>query len=97
LSSEPSPLPSDELTVKAAELQVRKLEAAKAMAALSSPWWRRADPLVLAIFAGVLTLLGNMIVTILNNYSNLSQEHLKAKDDFDLERATFISSSMLVC
>ena len=87
MSSEPSPLPSDELAVKAAELQVRKLEAAKAMAGLSSPWWRRADPVVLAILAGVLTLLGNMIVTILNNYNNLSQEHLKATDDFALEQA----------
>jgi kumamolisin len=87
LSSEPSPLPSEELTVKAAELQVRKLEAAKAVATLSSPWWRRADPLVLAILAGVLTLLGNMIVTILNNYYSSNQEHLKATDDFALEQS----------
>jgi hypothetical protein len=87
LSSEPPPLPSEELTVKAAELDVRRLEAAKAMAALSAPWWRRADPLVLAILAGVLTLFGNMLVTILNNHNNLSQEHLKATDDFVLEQA----------
>jgi kumamolisin len=73
--TDPDPLKSEELEVKAEELQVRRLEAAKALAATKSSWWRRADPLVLAILAGVLTLLGNMGV-----------ERLKATDDLALEQ-----------
>jgi hypothetical protein len=81
-----SPTP-EEKEVKAAELQVRQLEAAKAMSAMTAPWWRRADPLVLAIFAGVLTLLGNMGVALLNNHNSVKQEQEKAKDDRALQEA----------
>jgi hypothetical protein len=87
MPSDPSPPSPEELAVKAAELQVRRLEAAKAMADISSPWWRRADPLTLAIFAGVLTLLGNMGVALLNGYESVSQEQKKASDDLALEQA----------
>jgi hypothetical protein len=87
MPSKPSPISPEELEVKAAELQVRRLEAAKAMAAISSPWWRRADPLVLAIFAGALTLLGNMAVALLNSSSSLNQEQKKAGDDLAIEQA----------
>jgi hypothetical protein len=73
--------------VKAAELQVRQLEAAKAMSAMTAPWWRRADPLVLAIFAGVLTLLGNMGVALLNDHNSVKQEQEKTKDDQALQEA----------
>ncbi len=83
-STTPTP---DELEVKAAELQVRRLEAAKALAGTTSPWWRRADPLVLAIFAGALTLLGNMTVALLNNHSSVAQEKEKAADALALEQA----------
>jgi hypothetical protein len=62
--SSPQP-PIDDSAVKAEELRVRKLEATSKLADLSSPWWRRADPLVLAILAGALSLLGNMAVTAL--------------------------------
>jgi kumamolisin len=75
-SSVPNLLTSEELEVKAAELRVRRLEASKALLAAKSPWWRRADPLVLAIFAGVATLLGNLAV-----------ERRKATDDLALEQA----------
>jgi kumamolisin len=74
--TDPNELASRELTVKAAELRVRQLEASKALSAARSPWWRRADPLVLAIFAGALTLLGNIL-----------QERSKATDDLALEQA----------
>jgi hypothetical protein len=87
MSSEQELLTPEELAVKTEELEVRRLEAAKAMATLSSPWWRRADPLVVAIFAGALTLLGNMSVTIVNNYNSLQQEQKKAADDLALEQA----------
>ena len=83
----PTPATPDESEVKAAELRVRQLEAAKALAAATSPWWRRADPLVLAIFAGALTLLGNMAVAILNTHSSVAQEKEKASDDLALEQA----------
>jgi hypothetical protein len=78
---------SDELEVKAAELQVRRLEANAKLEDSRSPWWRRANPLVLAIFAGALTLLGNMTVALVNNRSNLTQERAKAADDLKLEQA----------
>ena len=42
---------------------------------------------VLAIFAGALTLLGNMAVALLNNNSSLNQEQKKANDDLALEQA----------
>src|SRR5215469_1720655 len=87
MPSEPTPSSSEELEVKTAELQIRRLEAAKAMAAMSLPWWRRADPLVVAIFAGVLTLLGNMAVTLVNNDNSINQEQKKASDDLTLEQA----------
>jgi len=90
MSSGPVPNPetptSAELEVKAAELEVRRLEAEKALASTRSPWWRRADPLVLAIFAGALTLLGNMSVALWNSHSSVAQEQEKAADDLKLER-----------
>jgi kumamolisin len=85
-NTDPEPLKSEELEVRAAELQARRLEAEKALAATKSPWWRRADPLVIAIFAGAVTLLGNMAVTLVNNYNSVNQERLKASDDLALEQ-----------
>ena len=87
MPSEALPPTTDEAAIKAAELEVRRLEAAKAIATIASPWWRRADPIVLAILAGVLTLFGNMTVTILNNYNVAVQEQKKASDDLALEQA----------
>jgi hypothetical protein len=84
--TDPNRLASKELEVKAKELDVRELEAKKALVATTAPLWRRADPLVLAIFAGALTLLGNMLVAVLNNHSNVTQERLKASDDLALEQ-----------
>lgn len=87
MPSDTHPKTQEELAVDAAELEVRRLEAAKSIATISSPWWRRADPLTLAIFAGVVTLLGNMAVSLLNNYSSVKQEQAKASDDLKLELA----------
>jgi kumamolisin len=85
MSSDP-PLSAEELAVKAIELEVRRLEAKRATDAISSPWWRRPDPLTLAILAGVLTLLGNMAVAMLNNHNSLTHEQNKAADDLALEQ-----------
>jgi kumamolisin len=78
---------TEELTVKAAELEVRRLEAEKALASSKSVWWRRANPLTLAILAGALTLLGNMSVALWNSHSSVAQEKEKAGDDLALEQA----------
>jgi subtilase family serine protease len=82
-SNTPTP---EELEVKAAELEARRLEAARALAVAKSSWWRRADPLVLAILAGALTLLGNMSVALWNSHSSIAQEKNKAADDLKLEQ-----------
>jgi subtilase family serine protease len=82
----PAQLDAEKARVKRLELRARALEAEKSLATARSPWWRRADPLVLAIFAGALTLLGNMAVAYLNNRSSLAQEQTKVKDDLTLER-----------
>jgi hypothetical protein len=67
----PDPLKSQELEIKAAELQLRQREVEKAQAR----WWRRPpDALVLAVLAGALTLLANILV-----------EKQKANDDLALE------------
>jgi len=85
--TDPDPLKSEELEVKAAELQVRRLEAGKALTATMSSWRRRfTDPLVIAISVGVLTLFENMIVAFFNNHSSLVQEKTKAQDDLKLEQ-----------
>jgi Subtilase family len=68
--------PPTEADVKADELRVRRLEAERALASTKAPWWRRADPLTLAILAGAASLVGNMVVT-----------HIKAGDDLALEQA----------
>ena len=62
--------------IKADELHVRQLEAEKALASANTPWWRRADPLTLAILAAAGSLFGNILL-----------EHSKAKDDQELEQA----------
>ena len=67
----PDPLKSQELEIKAAELQLRRREVDNAQAR----WWRRPpDALVLAVLAGALTLLANILV-----------EKQKANDDLALE------------
>ncbi|MCG2645276.1 MULTISPECIES: S53 family peptidase [Bradyrhizobium] len=61
--------------IKADELHVRQIEAEKALKSANAPWWRRADPLTLAILAAAGSLVGNIL-----------SEHSKAKDDQALEQ-----------
>jgi kumamolisin len=86
LASEAHGLEREELDVKRQELEVRRREANKAEALLDAPWWRRADPLVLALLGAIVTLLGNMIVGHINNVATLQQEREKAANDLNLEQ-----------
>jgi hypothetical protein len=72
--------------VKAEELRVRRLEAEKAIAIAKAPWWRKSDPLLLAIVAGVMTLLGNIGVALYNGRASIDQLTQKAERDIALER-----------
>ena len=72
--------------IKQAELEVRRLEAAASLRAASAPWWRKADPLVLAVMAGVLTLIGNFAVALYNGSNSTDQEREKAGNALALER-----------
>jgi kumamolisin len=67
--------PKTEDEIKADELRVRQLEAEKALASANAPWWRRADPLTIAILAAAGSVFGNILL-----------EHRKARDDQALEQ-----------
>lgn len=45
----------DERAIKLKELEVRRVEAEKALWLSKGPWWKKADPLILAIIAAVFT------------------------------------------
>jgi subtilase family serine protease len=81
-----SPAPLDELEIKQEELRVRRVEADAALAAARSRRSRLSDPLVLAIIAAVISLLGSIAVAIYNNKSTLDQEKIKAEHGLDLEQ-----------
>ena len=77
----------DENAVKLAEFTARRAEAEAKLVAISAPWWRhRADPLVLAVAAGVFTLAANIGVAWYNAGNQLEQEKIKANNALDLER-----------
>ena len=45
-----------------------------------------SDPILLALVGAILTLLGNMVVSVVNNRNTIAQERLKAASDLDLEK-----------
>jgi kumamolisin len=67
--------------IKLKELDVRSREAERALAQGSAPWWRRADPLVLAVIVAILTIIGNMLVASYNSRANRKQERIKAENE----------------
>jgi hypothetical protein len=86
-----------EHAIKLKELELRRLEAEKAVLLNRAPWWRKADPLVLAIVAAIFTMIGNMLVAIYNNNATIRQEEQKnsnslsqierkASDDLGIEQ-----------
>ena len=44
------------------------------------------DAILLALVGAILTLLGNMVVSVVNNRNTIAQEKLKAASDLDLEK-----------
>jgi kumamolisin len=75
----------EEREVKRIELEVRRRESEIAAQRASAPWWRRADPLALAVMGAFLTILGNMLVGYINNVATVAQAKRKAADDLALE------------
>jgi kumamolisin len=72
--------------VQLKELEVRAREAENRLAALGQPWWRKPEPLLLAILAGVLTLVGNMAIALYNSKTTREQDQAKAADALALEK-----------
>jgi lysozyme family protein len=92
-----SELAAEERALKHDEFVARREEAKAKLAATTTPWWRGADPLVLAVVAGVFTLAGNTFLAYYNAQETikqettkatnaLSQEERKAANDLSLER-----------
>jgi hypothetical protein len=79
-------LAREEFAVKRLELQVRQQEAEKAARDAVAPWWRRGDPLLVAVEVAILTLLGNMVVLLFNSRATVNQEAQKAKSALELEQ-----------
>lgn len=90
--SQPAPGTSDpdftaeENAVKREELDARRQEARAKLIAAKAPWWRRADPLVLAVSAGVFTLAGNMYIAWYNAQNSINEENSRAQHALDLEK-----------
>src|SRR5262249_44005133 len=76
----------EELAVRREELKVRQGEASAKLRSTAAPWWSKADPLVLAVAAGVFTLAGNIGVAWYNGRESAAQENLKAANALALER-----------
>jgi WD40 repeat protein len=83
---------AQEFSIKREELKARQAEAAAKLRLANAPWWMRADPLVLAVAAGVLTLAGNIGVAWYNGRETINQEQIKAKSALALEREKAKSS-----
>jgi hypothetical protein len=87
----------EERALKQEEFAARREKAKVKLAATTAPWWRGADPLVLAVVAGVFTLAGNTYLAYYNARATIAQETIratdalkqeekKAADDLELER-----------
>jgi poly(3-hydroxybutyrate) depolymerase len=76
----------EEIAIKRKELDVREREADEALALAGAPWWRRADPLVLAILAAALSIAGNVIVAAYNNQATISQDATKGENILQQEK-----------
>jgi lysozyme family protein len=81
-----SDLAAEELRVKRQELAVRRLEARAKFRMAAKPWWRAADPLVLAVVAGILTLGGNTFLAFFNSRAATNQERTKAANALEVEK-----------
>jgi kumamolisin len=78
-------LAREELAIRRKELEVRELEARKALAGDGKAWWQRAEPMTLAVLGAILTIVGNIVVGYFNNRATIEQEEHKAANDLALE------------
>jgi kumamolisin len=85
MDAKPTELQRVEQEVKPKDLDARTREADKAPDEGAVPWWRRADPLLLAVIAAILTIAGNMLVAYYNSKASLEQESQKAENELKLE------------
>ena len=79
-------LAAEELRVKRQEFAVRRVEARAKFRLATRPWWRGADPLVLAVMAGILTLGGNTFLAFFNARAATNQERTKAANALEVEK-----------
>jgi lysozyme family protein len=90
-------LATEERLLRREEFAARRAEATQKLNASTAPWWRGADPLLLAVVAGVFTLAGNTFLAYYNSQATIKQEttkaanalkeeERKAADDLALER-----------
>lgn len=79
-------LAAEERSLKREELAARREEAQAKLLAARAPWWRRTDPLVLAVSAGAITLAGNMFVAWYNAQTSVDQENIRAKNTLAVEK-----------
>src|SRR5712692_3834875 len=71
-------LAAQERVLKYEELVARREEAKAKLNATVAPWWRATDPLLLAVVAGVFTLVGNTFLASYNSRATIEQETTKA-------------------
>src|SRR5262245_2570257 len=79
-------LAAEERALRHEELAARLEEARVKIKNANASWWRGADPLVLAVVAGVLTLAGNMFVAWYNARETIQQEQTKANNALRQEK-----------
>jgi lysozyme family protein len=85
-SASPTIAATEELAVKREELAVRRAEAQAKLAGATRSWWRGADPLVLAVVAGILTIGGNTFLAYFNARAATEQEKSKADNALAVEK-----------
>jgi hypothetical protein len=98
-AGEPGSVPSEDLLklreiqfrraeaeVKDKELDVRRAEAEVARLAASAPWWRNSNALIIALFAGIITLAGNVWVAYYNGVNTREQEHDRSTASLNEEK-----------
>jgi len=84
-----------EAKVKDAELEVRRVEAEAAKLSSLAPWWRSANPLVIAVIVGAFSLGANALVAYYNGYTTRIQEQLRAENALDVEKQKSKTSLIL--
>lgn len=85
-SASPTEAATEELAVKREELAVRRAEAQAKLTGTTRSWWRGADPLVLAVVAGILTIGGNSFLAYFNAKAATDQESNKAANALAVEK-----------